>query len=219
MPETTAAGMNAKPLDSIKGLGEIIKDHPSSHALYLRKNQRMDFDLLNASDAIYYLESGKISAYRVSDNVLTISQHSPSIVGLIQLRSAIIFHYFRCDSDCILWGMKKNDIEALYSENPVSLRYAYDALSYMALIYHERDLMVLKGSIKKIVIEHLYQIWEISEKGRINISVYTFILSRNKIARSSVHRVITSLIANNCIAVEQGRLVMFNESMVKNMHE
>lgn len=206
--------MNRKPIQSIESLGAIIKSNSSSFSMHLKKNQRVDFNLLSGSDSVFYLESGSVSLYRISDGMLTITQSHPSIIGLTQLRSSSIFHYFRCDSDCVIWAIKKSDVEKIYINNPESLRYAYDALSYFVLVYHERDLMIINSNSKNIVIQHLFHIWGLINEGEANVSVYKIILSRNKISRSYVHRIINELTVAGCITIERGKIVMLNETLL-----
>jgi len=198
--------MNNKPLLSIEKIGLRVKESPDSFSMNLKKNQRVDFQSQHENGYLYFLESGSVSIYRVSDDVLTINMKSPSIIGLTQLRNYSKYHYLRCDGECMVWAIKKSDFERILDEREY-WGYAFDILSYIAIIYYERDIMISRSNAKMIVIDHLRQLWKLTQvEGEVH-SIYKFILSRNNISRSAVHKVISELSHAGSIEVHRGKLV------------
>ncbi|WP_261864978.1 helix-turn-helix domain-containing protein [Budvicia aquatica] len=205
--------MIAKPIESIKNIGEEVMSSSDSFSLHLKKNQRLDFN--SFKDAIYYLEAGTISIFRLSDNVLTISVESPFVFGLTQLRNQYRYHYLRCEEESIVWGIDKGNAEKLF-DNKGLWKFSSDILGYISNLYYHREQMTSKKSVNEIVVQHLGYIWGMPVEERSKTSVYSFILSRNHISRSAVHKVIHELVDSNYIAISRGKLVdMDTESVFK----
>lgn len=155
-----------------------------------------------------------MSFFRLSDDVLTINMKSPSMIGLTQLRETSRFHYFRCDEESVLWVIRKPDFEALLNENSY-WEYAYNILSYITVSYHERDIMTSRGNVRMIVIDHLLRLWELMvQEGEVH-SIYKYILSRNNLSRSAVHKVISDLSSEGSISVYRGKLIMLDELQLR----
>lgn len=182
-----------------------------SFSLHLKKNQRLEFN--SFKDAIYYLEAGTISIFRLSDNVLTISVESPFVFGLTQLRNQYRYHYLRCEGESIVWGIEKSKAEKLFDDKGL-WKFSFDILGYISNLYHHRELMILKKNVNEIVIQHLSHIWEMPEEERNKTSIYSFILSRNHVSRSAVHKVIHDLVDAKQVTINRGKLVGMNTSFI-----
>lgn len=203
--------MIAKPIESIKNIGEEVMSSSDSFSLHLKKNQRLEFN--SFKDAIYYLEAGTISIFRLSDNVLTISVESPFVFGLTQLRNQYRYHYLRCEGESIVWGIEKSKAEKLFDDKGL-WKFSFDILGYISNLYHHRELMILKKNVNEIVIQHLSHIWEMPEEERNKTSIYSFILSRNHVSRSAVHKVIHDLVDAKQVTINRGKLVGMNTSFI-----
>jgi hypothetical protein len=88
--------------------------------------------------------------------------------------------------------------------------HAFDILTSHLQMYFTRENMLSQPNVKMIIIEHLRYIWEQPEGIRNKTSLFTFILSRNQIARSTVHKVIMELTLSGAIQTARGRLIAFN---------
>ncbi|WP_256434395.1 helix-turn-helix domain-containing protein [Citrobacter sp. RHBSTW-00944] len=60
-----------------------------------------------------------------------------------------------------------------------------------------------------MIIEHLKYIWSMEPETRENTSVYTFILARNHISRSAIHKVLQELVSDGKIIMKRGKLSFF----------
>ena len=196
--------MIIKPIDSINMVGAGIINSSHSFSLHLKKNQRLDFTSFN--DSIYFLASGTLSIYRISDNVLTITMESPALLGLTQMRNEHRYHYLRCDKESVVWGLEKNRAEILFEEKSL-WKYSFDIVAYISNLYYHREIMTSPRKVKKIIIQHLYYISKMTQEEMSKTSIYSFILSRNNISRSAVHKVINELIGLELIAVSRGKLI------------
>jgi len=192
--------------DSIAIMGDIIKNSPHSHLAQHKKNQRID---VKRNEKIYYIESGKVSFYRMSDDILTISMSAPCIVGIAQMLFQYQTYYIRCDSNCTIFVIDSIDAKTLFSERNLWI-HAYNILAKLTQQYFEREYMILQKSSRDIVLQHLIFIWQMTEEEREHTSIYNFILSRNHLSRSSVHKIVSEMEAEGKIKTSKGKLVHFS---------
>ena len=193
--------------ESISVIGKEIEEADSSHFSQRKKNQRIE---LKTYDNICYLSKGGVSIYRVENNMLTLSISAPAILGLAQMRNETKSHYLRCDSDCDMWVINTQDAISLFNKNNLWM-HAFDILTRHLQMYFHRENMLSPRTIKGIVIEHLKHIWIQPPDIRQKISVYTFILTRNQVSRSAVHKVIQELIAADKVKISRGKLLWLHE--------
>lgn len=195
--------MYPEVIDSIRVVGTSVAGSSQSFFSKRKKNQRIDF---KDNDCIYYLEKGSVSFYRTDTHVLNLSLSAPAIIGLVQLKSKNHTHYFRCEGNCEMWIIKNSDAISLF--NKLSLwEHAFNIISNSLHIYFHRDSMTNQKNVKNIVIEHLKYIWSMSDEERKSTSIYKFILSRNHVSRSSVHKVIAELIHDGIVESTRGKLI------------
>lgn len=191
--------------DSVQIIGNEIERAESAYHTQRRKHQRIE---LKSYDSLCYLKTGAVSEYRLENNILTITIRAPAILGLVQMRSLMKSHYLRCDSDCEMWVIGTRDAEELFTRRGL-WQHAFDSLTLYLQMYFERENMLSHPGARDIVIEHLHHIWSLSEAERKRISIYSFILARTHISRSSVHKIIQKLEATGEIISARGRLVDF----------
>lgn len=195
--------MKINMLECVSEIGKEIEICSSSCLIYRKKRQR--FDVEN-QEQIFYLKTGRISIYRKSDNVLTSSLSGPAILGLSQMKSEDKTHYFRCDTDCEMWGLPVDDASFLFDDKGL-WRYAFELLTHLVKEYYLREHMIAQKNVRGIIIQHIKYIWEMSDDMRAQTSIYSFILQRNHISRSSIHKTVCTLENSGLIKVSRGKLV------------
>lgn len=193
--------------ESISVIGKEIENAAGSYLSQRKKNQRIELKTYNN---ICYLSKGSVSIYRIENNLLTLTMTSPAILGLAQMRNESKSHYLRCETDCEMWVIDIQDAISLFNKKNLWM-HAFDILTRHLQMYFQREAMNSPRTIKGIVIEHLKHIWCQPNEIREKISVYTFILMRNQISRSAVHKVIQELVATEKVRISRGKLLWFQE--------
>jgi DNA-binding MarR family transcriptional regulator len=87
--------------------------------------------------------------------------------------------------------------------------HVFNILSEQIQEYFKRENMVSHKNVDSIVEHHLKYLWEMDEESRIRTSIYKFILDRNHISRSAIHKVVKKMVESGTIKVSNGRLLNF----------
>ncbi|MEB5887480.1 helix-turn-helix domain-containing protein [Enterobacter roggenkampii] len=193
---------------AVETIGRHIEECNDSHFSERKKNQRIDMKKLNQ---IAYLKSGTVSMHKIDDGLVTITIKGPAIIGLGQMRGEKFTHYVRCNTNCELWVIDIDDASELFSKFSL-WNHAFDIITKHLYMYFSRDNMIHKNSVKEIVLEHAKKIWGVDEGSRKSISIYSYILSRNNISRSAIHKAVSELIRDGVLNVNKGRVIDFKQS-------
>ncbi|HBW8871289.1 hypothetical protein B6J58_26560 [Klebsiella quasipneumoniae] len=199
--------MNINIKESVNVIGQCMKDDNNSFFLQNKKNQRLDF---KKSNHVAYLENGCITMHRIDDGLLTITIRAPAIIGLGQFRGESFTHYIRCTTECGMWVMTAEDTFKLLSRFDL-WQHAFDILTKHLYMYFTRDNMMQKSTVRDIVIDHIKMICSFEESIRTSTSIYTYILSRNAISRSAVHKVVQELVKDGSLVLNRGKIISFRE--------
>lgn len=187
---------------AVKKIGKAIITSEYSFVTRRKKNQRLN---LKGNNQISYLVDGKVSIYRVGDGILKFSIDTPAILGLSQMRISSKTHFVRCDENCDLWVIDaQKAIELLNTKN--LWKEAFEIISNQLSLYIDRERMQSKSSVKELVLEHIKYLWDLEEEVRRTTSIYSFILARNTVSRSAVHKALNELTAEGLINVYRGIL-------------
>lgn len=176
------------------------------HSFFTRRktNQRIDFEKDNT---VYFLRKGTVSLHRMGDGMLSMVAEAPDIVGLININFRSLPVYFlRCNSDCEMWAIGYDDFINLM-DTKSQWSDCFKIISFHMSSYIKRELISNKRNSKELVFEHLKVIWELPEAERLNTSLFTYILSRNHISRSSINKVIHEFENENLISTCRGKLM------------
>lgn len=193
---------------SVAAIGQAIKLSENAHFSRRKKLQRIE---LKTYESICYLTKGNVSFYRLEDDMLTISLNAPAILGLAQMRNETKSHYLRCDTDCEMWVIGTSDAITLFTGQQL-WRHAFDILTIHQQLYFMRDHMQSHRSIRSIVLAHLQQIWQTDPQERAATSVYTYILLRNRLSRSAVHKVVQNLVQSGEVGIARGKLIWLKDA-------
>ncbi|HCI6023088.1 TPA: helix-turn-helix domain-containing protein [Klebsiella quasipneumoniae subsp. quasipneumoniae] len=186
-------------------VGFHIKNDNDSFFVINKKNQRLD---LKKNNHIAYLEEGCVTMHRIDDGLLTITIKAPAIIGLGQFRGESFTHYIRCTDNCSMWVMSADKAFMMFSKFNL-WHHAYDILTKHLYMYFARDSMIQKSTVKDIVLDHIKKIHSFDDELRRTTSVYTYILSRNAISRSAVHKVVKELIEDGSLVMRRGKIMNF----------
>ncbi|MEW7312175.1 helix-turn-helix domain-containing protein [Buttiauxella gaviniae] len=192
--------------ESVTLIGDEIKKSENAYFSLRKKRQRIE---MRKDGNIFYLEKGSVSVYRVENDLVTISFTAPAILGLAQMRNDVMSHYLRCDTDCEMWVMSANNANEMFNKRNL-WQYAFNILTNHLHRYFQRENMRSHKTIREIVTEHVKHIWSLDPEIREKTSVYTFILSRNLISRSAIHKVLQELVNEGKLTLNRGKLSSFN---------
>lgn len=192
--------------ESVLLIGDEIKKSENAYFSLRKKRQRIE---MRKDGNIFYLEKGSVSVYRVENDLVTVSFTAPAILGLAQMRNDVMSHYLRCDSDCEMWVMSSANANEMLTRKSLWM-HAFDILTNHLQRYFQRENMRSHKTIREIVIEHVKHIWSLEPEIREKTSVYTFILSRNHISRSAIHKVLQELVNEGKLTLNRGKLSSFS---------
>jgi len=192
--------------ESVMLIGDEIKKSENAYFSLRKKRQRIE---MRRDGNIFYLEKGSISVYRVENDLVTVSFTAPAILGLAQMRNDVMSHYLRCDTDCEMWVMNATNANEMLTRKKLWM-HAFDILTNHLQRYFQRENLRSHKTIREIVIEHVKHIWSLEPDVREKTSVYTFILSRNHISRSAIHKVLQELVNEEKLTLNRGKLATLN---------
>lgn len=193
---------------SVVLIGDEIKKSDSAWLSLRKKRQRID---LKVDGNILFLEKGTVSVYRVENDLVTVSISAPAILGLPQMRTEVAGHYLRCDTDCEMWAMSVQNADLLFTAKNL-WKQAFDILTHHLQRYFQRETLQSHRTIRELIIEHVKFIWAMAPDVREKTSVYTFILTRNHISRSAIHKVLQELVSDGKIILNRGKLSSYTPS-------
>jgi CRP-like cAMP-binding protein len=192
--------------ESVMLIGDEIKKSENAYFSLRKKRQRIE---MKRDGNIFYLEKGSVSVYRVENDLVTVSFTAPAILGLAQMRNDVMSHYLRCDTDCEMWVMNAANANEMLSKKNLWI-HAFDILTNHLQRYFQRENLRSHKTIREIVTEHVKHIWSMDQEIRDKTSIYTFILSRNHISRSAIHKVLQELVNEGKLTLNRGKLSSFN---------
>lgn len=192
--------------DSIGIIGYHIKNNSKSFFTERKKNQRID---LKKNNQIAFLTEGSVSMHRVEDGLLTVTMTAPAIIGIGQFQGKDFTHFARCNTRCSMWMIDSDDAVNLF-DNHGLWKPAYKILTSYLYRYFYRENIRHKTNVRNVVLEHLKEIWTYQEQMNTPVSVYTYILLRNNISRSAIHKALCELISEGGVKIHRGKLTFFN---------
>lgn len=194
--------------ETISRIGSVIMQDKRSFFLRSKKNQRIELKL---EEQICFLTAGEITIYRILDSMVTITIKSPAVIGLAYINNENIpaAHFLRCETECEMWAIKSSDAVEIFDTFGL-WRDAFKIISHNLNIYFQREAMLYQPNIRCIVIENAKYLWGLDQEIRDKTSIYTFILSRNIVSRSAVHKALRELTDEGIIKLRRGKLCSLN---------
>ncbi|WP_324138055.1 helix-turn-helix domain-containing protein [Citrobacter portucalensis] len=126
------------------------------------------------------------------------------------MRGEKFTHYVRCNTNCEMWVIDIDDATELFNKHSLWC-HAFDIITKQLYMYFTRESMTQKNSVKEIVLEHVKKVWNFDESSRKDISIYSYVLSRNNISRSAIHKAICELTQEGLLNINRGIVVEFNQ--------
>lgn len=200
-------------IDNMKGqnpkdiLIELITYNENSVVLNTKKNYRIN--TYNDEASVYILLSGKIAVLNRYDDLCHYEFHDTSIIGISQLYKKNKIHYIRCLTDCTFIIIPASVLKDVLTQNKL-WDVAFNVLAENLERILDRSIVTEKRSYE-LVVKCLENIWEAD----INSSIYSYIMKRCSISRSSIYKTVNDLIKQKIIVVSRGRLINMDIDKLK----
>lgn len=192
--------------EAVIKVGGEIEESTFSYSAFRKKKQRID---LKKYGHVIYLKKGIISVYTDPSDLLTGSISSPAILGLVGLHYKETYYYLRCETPCEMVIISHEEAANLFTRNTL-WEYAFNICNDFFYNYLRGSKTQSSRKVKDIVTEHLKDIWSMESTQREKVSIYKFILSRNQVSRSAIHKVIKDLCESGKAVVSRARLIDFD---------
>jgi hypothetical protein len=196
-----------KPLYAVNNLMSLIKANCTDKCLLVSKltNVQVDF---NGDERIFLLESGRVTINRKSDGKVLINIEAPFIIGLTTLFTNLNYYYIRTETDCHISTFSKNEV-IKFIESSSSWKYVSEVLSYAFFMYYQRDEMLTPNNTYGVVRKYIEYFWENEDTN--TTSIFSFILNRTSISRSSLNKILRELEIGGYIKTKRGILIEMNK--------
>lgn len=188
---------------AVKILQNRIINQTDSELITFKKGSKVE-----SKKNVVMLINGEVSVRRCKDDILMSKGKAPAIFGLIdafKLRYQA-YNYYRCETDCVMFiSPIDSAVDVINKENlwyHVSSNFAH-----LIETYFTRELLVSHNDVYGIVRSHLEYIWTLPAKERLELSIFSFIMQRAPISRSSIHKIIKELNKGGFIVTGRGRLI------------
>lgn len=188
---------------AVKMLQNRIINQTDSELKTFKKGSRFE-----SKRSVVMLVNGEISVRRSKDDILMSKGKAPAIFGLIdafKLRFQVC-NYYRCETDCVVFISSIDT--ALDVINKENLWYHVSSnFAHLMEAYFTRELLGSHNDVYGIVRSHLEYIWTLPANERLELSIFSFIMQRVPISRSSIHKIIKELNKGGFIVTGRGRLL------------
>ena len=203
-----------KPLVEINKLLNVFINASTDYVADKKKNTVSLCDE-NGHPRVFLLLEGRIDVWQYLDNRLAETGWAPNILGLqgSEYRSKMFYAQFPASSvvkylpqQTALSLVRQHN---LWEELWITQGYLIDRKLH-------RDLILLNSSAYKIICLLLHELEQYSEDERAQLSMADFIITRSRLARSGVMKIISELRAGGYIEVNNGKLVRIVKKLPKN---
>jgi len=197
--------MVVKPVNAINNLIAHFSD-AGTPPLPLKKKKKISFDY-NGGNNIFFITQGSTEIHRCSDEKIVITIEAPSVIGLTRLFGCEGYHYLSTLDEQIMVHPVSADEAIMHIEKHGLWRDVSDILAYVTNLYYNRDESVFAPSAYSIVKAHLEMLWELPAPVRLKTSAFDYIISRNIISRSTLHKIFRELEQGGYITIFRGVLI------------
>ncbi|MBL5841173.1 helix-turn-helix domain-containing protein [Enterobacter asburiae] len=196
--------LNSK-LESIARISATVESISNKSIIYAAPKQCLYFEK-DKQNWIYLLTNGEVNICRLSDDLVVHTLTAPAIIGITSLFNNNYYHYISTNVDSSFLRVGKSDFTNIMDEyncwKDVCLLVCENAQ-----LYYKRDELVYSSKVYGVVKNHLEALWSMPEESRKNISIFSFILSRTSISRSSLNKILKDLRKGGYITLNRGKLV------------
>lgn len=203
-----------KPLDEINRLLDVFINASTDYVADKKKNT-VSFCDENGSPQTFLLLEGRIDVWQYLDNRLAETGWAPNIIGLqgSNYRSKMFYAQFPASS--VVKHLPQQTALSLVGQHNL-WKELWITQGYLIDRKLHRDLILMNSSAYKIICLLLHELEQYSEDERAQLSMADFIITRSRLARSGVMKIISELRAGGYIEVKNGKLIRIVKKLPKN---
>lgn len=198
--------MSTFDLAFITELGILMESQEFASVVSIKKNHNATYDI-NTCKSVIYLKTGCASIHRKTDDALLYELKSPAILGLEQLLSNSCHYYIKVDGRSRLIFLEHSLILELIESNFLWKKMAHFMGATIEIMELQKHNINIKKGAYQTVKTSIENIWHLPVEKRLSTSIFTFIMHRHDISRSSIAKILHQLNKGGYIAIRRGILV------------
>ncbi|MGK0738469.1 helix-turn-helix domain-containing protein [Yokenella regensburgei] len=156
---------------------------------------------------IYALTAGEVELCNVNNNIILANVNHQAVFGLSTMLSKRECHYIRTASDVKLSYLKLHDFMQLVEEKRLWKDVSLILTWYLEIYCFREELNSRTTNSYSIVKTYLEMLWEHNQESLDDVSIFTFILNRTSVSRSTLNKILKDLSDGGYIIVNRGKLV------------
>lgn len=194
-----------RPSADIDSIAALIKNNPNAITLQFVPGTKFDMVTL-LTPSVILIESGSIALYRKYDDKLILDFNPPFPFGITESSSAADNYYLIANTESRVTLLDKRSYYATLKDSDI-LMSMLRIVNYLIDVAEERQRINVQFTNSYDIIKHcLGEIWATEECKRETVSIYDYIMSRHRMSRSSITKIIKSLNDGGYIVSERGIL-------------
>lgn len=190
---------------AIERIVPSLWDIGGSFVIYASKNQKISFKSRDKK-YVYYLTEGEVDIHRTIDDLLLLTMKSPKVLGLSILHSDDCYHYIKTTMNCKLIAFEREKFHEMINSNNL-WREVFIITSSLVKSYFKRDEKFSSRCAYDVIKNNLEVLWANPPNEREKTSIFTYILSRSSLSRSSLSKVLKDLSDGGYISIKRGKLL------------
>lgn len=164
--------------------------------------KRLPWDFKNTPQ-LYVFKSGEISIVRASDGLIIATAYEQNIFGISESFQPLRSHFLRAEKSSAILR-----IDASKAHEEIRKQGLWEDVTSVVSYYNAylfyRDSLVVQQRIYKIVRSYIIELAALSLEARFSVSILEYVQQRTHLSRSSILKVIHTLIEGGYIEVRRG---------------
>lgn len=199
----------SRPDAEINKICTLIEGEPNAVHLEIQAGTVID-SVITIKKTVILIKSGSTSLYRKNDGKFLFDFKTPFPFGIQQSQSQTDSYYIQCNSDSDIFILSTEEFISSVDNSSI-WKAMYILTCYLIDVINEvQKLAYFKVNSYDVVKECLVNIWTLSESERMKTSIFSYILSRHNISRSSIAKILKCLNDGKYIKTYRGVLMELN---------
>ncbi|WP_167467281.1 helix-turn-helix domain-containing protein [Buttiauxella warmboldiae] len=187
-------------------IGDLIKNHPQAEKhLFIKGAKLMVND--GKTSQVCFVEQGDLQIILAYGDKVLFEISAPVTIGVQQLYTHCYNYYTIFKTDATVWLLDIECFKTVVENNNIWHELMVVICHVMDRIDDYHRTTYLATNSYDLVKHCLEQIWQLPEQERENTSVFTYIMKRHNISRSSITKIIHSLNVGGYIKTKRGILL------------
>lgn len=191
-----------RPVDEITHLFSLVHNIPGIMSLDFMPGTVLSTSM-SGDNVVLLIHEGELTLHRKYDGLMLFTISAPFPFGLLSSDN----YTLNCTTSARVTLVKRDDFFRIVEENN-AWRSLVTIISYLVAVFEEHQKIVFNSKGKyELVRSCLLRMWALPEKERLDTSLFSFIMSRHKISRSTINMIIKALNEGGHITTNRGVLI------------